>query len=288
MRLNAVKVLGISITNASEKEILEEIQKYLVQPAKKGKKPLIIFTPNTEQLVLARKNIPFVDVLNRADVSLPDTVGVVWASKILIKNSIQKPIPGVEFMEDLVELAAGRHVPIGLIGGRGNLAVETLNCLRQKHPILQDSWAEDVPEVSIENGSLRLTDEKIYFERLARRIVREGTRFVFVALGPPKQEYFIERLAKELSTIHDLRPALPAGRSTILMSVGGSFDIISGRLRRAPAIMRNLGLEWLWRLILEPWRICRQLALIEFVWLVLRAKLASKACPPLAGRPLRS
>lgn len=271
MRLNAVKVLGISITNASKKEILEEIQKYLVKTAKNNQKPLIIFTPNTEQLVQAHRNHPFAEILNRADISLSDTVGVVWAGHMLTTKGPEKSIPGVEFMEDLVAIATSRHVPIGLIGGRANLAVDTLNCLRQTHGKLQDTsnrnkfgtvqgWAQDGPELRIENDSLHFPDEKIYVERLARRIMREGTRIVFVALGPPKQEYFIERLARELSGV-------------ILMSVGGSFDIISGRLRRAPAIMRSLGLEWLWRLILEPWRIRRQLALIEFVWLVLRDKL---------------
>jgi N-acetylglucosaminyldiphosphoundecaprenol N-acetyl-beta-D-mannosaminyltransferase len=273
MRLNAVKVLGISITNTSKNEILEEIQKYLSAPHKISQKSLKIFTPNTEQLVLAQRNPVFAGILNRADVSLPDTVGVVWASTILTKNRIAKPIPGVEFMEDLVAIATSCHVSIGLIGGRNNLAVDTLNCLREKYNVLQDSWAQDGPEIEIRNTKyeIRNTNEKIYFERLGRRIVRSGARIVFVALGPPKQEYFIQKL----STIYPLR-------STIFMAVGGSFDILSGRLPRAPVWMRNLGLEWFWRLILEPRRIVRQLALLEFVCLVLRAKLASK------GEALRS
>ncbi|MCX6791796.1 MAG: WecB/TagA/CpsF family glycosyltransferase, partial [Candidatus Gottesmanbacteria bacterium] len=185
----------------------------------------------------------------------------VWASKILTKNGPEKPIPGVEFMEDLVQLAENCHIPIGLIGGRDNLAVDTLNCLRQKYGLLQDAWAQDGPEIEIQNSvfSIHNSNEKLFFDRLARRIVREGTKIVFVALGPPKQEYFIERLSRELHGV-------------ILMSVGGSLDIISGRLPRAPVWMRNIGLEWFWRLILEPWRIRRQLALIEFVWLVLKEK----------------
>lgn len=262
MRLNAVKVLGISITNASKNEILEEIQKYLSAPRKIGQKSLKIFTPNTEQLVRAQRDPSFADVLNKADVSLPDASGVVWASKILTKKPIEKPIPGVEFMGDLVAAASGCHVPIGLIGGRDNLAIDALNCLRQKRNLLQDSWAQDGPEIIGDT----LPDD-IYFRRLARRILREGTRIVFVALGPPKQEYFIERLSREVHGV-------------ILMAVGGSFDIISGRLPRAPVWMRSLGLEWLWRLILEPWRFVRQLALIEFVWLVLRAKIQSYRHPP--------
>jgi len=274
MRLNAVKMLGISITNATRNEILEEIQKYFVrtQNSMTGtQKNLVIFTPNTEQIFLAQKNPEFAKILNQADVAIPDSAGVVWASTILTKNPINKVTPGVEFMEDLVAMASKCHVSIGLIGGRDNLAVDTLNCLRQKYSLLQDSWAQDGPEIEIQNSELRTknSNEKIYFERLARRIGRSEARIVFVALGPPKQEYFIEQLDKTLRISHCAFPI-------ILMSVGGSFDIISGRLRRAPVWMRKLGLEWLWRLILEPRRIKRQLALIEFVWLVLREKLASK------------
>lgn len=264
MRQKAVKILGISISQSSKKEILEEMQKYLSKTPNKRLKSRLIFTPNTEQLVFAQKDPDFAELLNRADIALPDTIGVVLASKILAKNGIEKPIPGVEFMEDLVRLASDHRAVIGLIGGRSNLAVDTLDCLRQKYPELQDSWAEDGPEVTVENGALQLADDKFYFAKLGRRIIREETRVIFVALGPPKQEYFIERLAR-------LVPGV------IFMSVGGSFDIISGRLRRAPQFMRNIGLEWLWRLILEPWRLRRQLALVEFMWLVLREKLSVRS-----------
>lgn len=258
MRLNAVKVLGISVTNTSKNIILEEIQKYLTQTAKTGQKPLKIFTPNTEQLVLARKNPSFGHVLNQADIALPDTIGVVWASTILVKNGIRKPIPGVEFMEDLVQTAVSCHVPIGLIGGRGNLAVSALNCLRQKYDLLQDSWAQDGPEIQLPYR--RNTD---YIRRIAQQIIDTKTGLVFIGFGPPKQEYFIEGLASALGS----HPA-------VLMAVGGSFDMLSGRLRRAPVWMRNIGFEWLWRLILEPWRIGRQLALVEFVWMVGKERLS--------------
>lgn len=262
MRLNAVKILKISVTNNSKNEILEEIQKYLSQHRQKPGKSLKIFTPNTEQLVYASKNSRFTTVLNRADIAIPDTIGIVWAGHILTKNGPENALPGVEFMEDLVALAANRHVPIGLIGGRDNLAIDTLNCLQKKYPGLT-GWGIDGPEIGLQNSGINVENENenIYFSRLGRRIIREGTGIVFIALGPPKQEFFIERLTKET----------PDG--VILMAVGGSFDIISGRLPRAPVYFRTLGLEWFWRLLLEPRRIFRQLALIEFVWMVVKEKL---------------
>ncbi len=228
MSLNAVKMLEISVTNSSKIDILEEMKKYLDYRGKKTQKSLKIFTPNTEQLVYAAKNRHFADILNQADVALPDGIGVVWAGRMLTKNGPKTVIPGVEFMEDLVRIAANRHVPIGLIGGEGKVAVEAFECLQKKYPGLTTSL---------------------------------NPRVIFVALGAPKQEYFIAVAAKKTPGI-------------IFMAVGGSFDIIAGRLPRAPVFFRKLGLEWFWRLLLQPWRIFRQLALIEFVLLVVREKLS--------------
>jgi N-acetylglucosaminyldiphosphoundecaprenol N-acetyl-beta-D-mannosaminyltransferase len=229
MRLNAVNILKISVTTNSKKEILEEIRKYLDSPSKNQQKSLKIYTPNAEQLVSASKNHNFATLLNRADIAIPDSVGVVWAGHILTKNGPENQIPGVEFMEDLTAIAAKQHVPIELIGGKGKVAIEAFDCLQKKYPGLTTS---DKPGI------------------------------VFVALGAPKQEEYIDDAAGKTHGI-------------IYMAVGGSFDIISGRLRRAPLVFRKLKLEWFWRLLLEPWRIWRQLALIEFIWLVIREKIAT-------------
>ncbi len=256
MRLNAVKILKISVTNDSKKEILEEIQKDLFQNAKKSSgasKIVKIFTPNAEQIVLARENPEFRDVLNRADISRPDSVGVVWASRVLTQNPIPSTIPGVEFMENLAALAAGRHVSIGLIGGLGNIAIGALECLQEKYQGLR-GWDSESTDVV----------------RIAERIKEHASQFVFVGLGAPKQEFFIQSLARQLQETHYKAPV-------VLMAVGGSFDIIAGRLPRAPRLLRSLGLEWLWRLVLEPRRIVRQLSLVTFVWVVLREKLSLKS-----------
>ncbi|OGG23881.1 hypothetical protein A3A79_01615 [Candidatus Gottesmanbacteria bacterium RIFCSPLOWO2_01_FULL_43_11b] len=233
MSLNAVKILGISITKNKKNEILEYIEKYL---RSKAKKPLIIVTPNPEQVVFAQKNKRFADILNRADLSLPDGIGIA------LTLGIQR-IAGVEFMEDVVEMAAKWGYRIGLIGGKGRVAVEALECLQKKYPGLTGSV-----------GDIR------------------KAKIVFVALGAPKQEYFIEEL-----TTNNLQPASPAGRLTtplILMAVGGSFDIIAGHIPRAPLFIRLIGFEWAWRLFREPWRWKRQLALFEFMKNVLLYRLS--------------
>jgi len=273
MGLKSKKILGISITIDSKKTILEYIEKYL---EKSSEKPLHIATPNPEQIVYAQKDKHFLEILNQADVAIPDGIGLALAIRV-------KRIPGVELMEDLVKLAAIRGYGVGLIGGRGNIAVEALECLIRKFPSLS-GWAFEPGEIDLGNlGNLR------------EKIQKTKTRLVFVGLGAPKQEYYIARLARDLSlrgaSLGATRQSLdlPAGKAgiaspsersrndgVVLMAVGGSFDIISGRTPRAPWIVRNMGLEWLWRLIREPWRWRRQLALVKFIWMIVREKLVSK------------
>ncbi len=269
MGLNAVKMLGISITNSSKKEILEYVRKGLgYRGLGKGKtnktlqKPIIIVTPNPEQIVLAQKHTHFRQILNQADIKLPDGIGVVWASRFFTPTrrhadtpTLARAIPGVELMEDLVAMAAKEGHPIALIGGRAGVAVEALECLQQKHPGLT-GWA-------LEPGEIHVSDLRNLRDlgKIAERIKTTGTRLVFVGLGAPKQELLIEQLAQK------------TGDRVVLMAVGGSFDIIAGRIKRAPVILRGLGLEWFWRLLQEPWRIRRQLALLRFIFLVLRVKL---------------
>jgi len=270
MKLPVVNILGINITLQSRETLLEEVKKYLDQSDKKPQKSLIIFTPNTEQLVLAQKNIVFANVLNQADIAIPDTGGVVWAGHMLTKNGPKQAIPGVEFLEDLAAIAANRNVPIGLIGGRGDAVVKAFESLRNKYDGL-DGWA-------IEPESFNVTD-------IVKKIQITGTKIVFVGLGAPKQEVFIEALSHQLSVVRQSDSRKLKAEGCILMAVGGSFDIIGQKLLRAPEFIRRLrvpffdgkiGFEWMWRLILEPWRWRRQLALVKFVWLVLYKKLATK------------
>lgn len=297
MGLNAVKVLEISITNASSKEILEYLRKYLNKPQKNTPKTLTIATPNTEQLVYAAHHPWFAKILNQADLTLPDSIGVIWASYFLGKKGPKTRVPGVTFMETLAAGGAKQPVPMALIGGRDGVAVKAFECLQQKYSGVS-GWAEEPPGMSIKGQVLSIKgkgDENLdtlyfdhhtssgtvneYIQMLARKIIDTGVQIVFIALGPPKQEVFMTALSHQLSTLNsqskhkgNLRSAI-YDLPTILMVVGGSFDEISGRIPRAPGWVSTIGMKWLWRLILEPWRIRRQLALVEFVFLVIKAKL---------------
>jgi len=296
MRLKSQKILEIKLTASSKQDILEYLRKYLSQRPKSFPKlllkPLLIVTPNPEQIVFARQNPRFDCLLNQADVALPDGVGIVWANRFLNQKTKIQRIPGIEFMQDLVKLAAEQGHQIGLIGGRGGLALEALECLQRKHPGLV-GWAEDGPELEFESEGPNQQYNNItikqcgkdntehYFLQVAEKILRTSTRLVFVGLGAPKQEFFCEKLASSIQHLADSKTQtlnaksypLSAVSPLVLMSVGGSFDMLAGRIKRAPLFLRQIGLEWLWRLVRQPWRLHRQIALVKFIFFVLLERL---------------
>src|SRR3989344_5589733 len=129
MRLDKTKVLSVGITINPKEEILEYIKKFLVHGSqflgrkhKDSIQTLYVVTPNAEQIVLAQKEIRFAKILNEAGVAIPDGVGILLANRMSQGNKIQNRIPGIEFMEDLVRLAAEQGYTVGLIGGRDGVA----------------------------------------------------------------------------------------------------------------------------------------------------------------------
>jgi len=275
MSLDYQKILNIHITTSSREVILEEIKKYLfssrggtANKIKNSVKPLVIVTPNPEQIVFAQIHQIFRDTLNRADVALPDGIGIIGASRFLRsakREGVQKPIteriPGVEFVESLVAIASNRGIRIGLIGGSDGLAVRALECLQARYPGL-NGWAESGPVLKQDTPAQIDALGNNYWSGLARKIRAHHAQILFVGLGAPKQEYVVDRLVREFESAKISDPV-------VMMSVGGTFNILAGTLKRAPQVIRSIGFEWFWRLLQEPWRWKRQTALLQFVWLVL-------------------
>ncbi len=296
MSLHAVKMLGINITTDSKEKVLEYIQKYLGkssagsrQLAGKYPKALLVVTPNPEQVMLAQEDTAFRGILNRADVAIPDGIGILFSLRFLghsfVANRNARPIariPGVELLEDLAGIASERGFRIGLIGGRPGVAVKALECLQVRYPGLQGftiegfevgSRGEEGKDTKVlrykdtkSNEGKELQGKSVFHLVTQYLAISRSPLLVFVGLGAPKQEFFIDALRKTLEDTKDI------GHSLVLMAVGGSFDILAGRIPRAPLFMRSMGFEWVWRLFAEPWRWKRQLSLLRFIFLVLRTK----------------
>ncbi|EKE13262.1 MAG: hypothetical protein ACD_13C00050G0002 [uncultured bacterium] len=305
MGLNSRKILGINITIDTKDKVLEEIEKGFktkhLEPRTKDKKiqkPLIIFTPNPEIINFARKDANFKEIVNSAQINIPDGVGISWALKKLYRLAVKR-LSGADFMLDLCQLSCEKGFIIGLIGGRGGIAVKTRECLMKKYLGLKVEVFEE-PEIQLRTKNLELrTNSQLfineidnhrvgrkrlrhlrggeattstprmveesgerYFESLTKEIQKKRIDILFVALGFPKQELFINQLKDQQLTTNDQRPF-------ILMAVGGAFDYIAGRTPRAPEWVRKIGLEWLYRLIREPWRLGRQIRGAEFFWRVI-------------------
>lgn len=154
-------------------------------------------------------------------------------SGLKLSGKIKNILAGTDFMEELIKLAAERSFTTGFLGGKDGVAERCTECLLRKYPKLKVLFASGDTNAKIPPCDL-----------------------LFVALGHKKQErWIVENLDK--IPVH------------VAMGVGGAFDYLSGSVPRAPQGLRNLGFEWLFRLVVQPWRIKRQLVLLEYLWLLL-------------------
>lgn len=258
-------ILGVGVTNASKEEVLEYISKSL----ENFKKKYFIVTPNPEFLILANKNPNYKNILNRAELALTDGIGVILAAKILGK-SLKERFTGIELLESLCKIVVRKPITVGFLGGGLGVAEKTAECLRLEYPHLKivfaaAEWPEGDFVLENQRGKTQNTTpnstEKV--NSVVPRTVQHGLAMIdilFVAFGAPKQEIWISENLENLPV-------------KIAIGVGGAFDYVSGKVHRAPVWIQNIGFEWLYRLIRQPWRIKRQFSLLKFAWLVLKEKL---------------
>lgn len=206
--------------------------------------PHQVVTVNPEFLVRARRDPRFRRVLNESDLATIDGVGVALALRLLWGLRVSR-VTGADLMEDLMPLAVERHLPVFLLGAMPGVAGRAAGRLAQLFPGLTFA--------GVHAGSPGTADDA----QVAGSIRSSGARLLFVAFGAPEQEYWIAR------NLCRLGPCVAVG-------VGGAFDYLAGAVPRAPVWMRRGGLEWLYRLVRQPSRLRRQLALPVFVYLVLR------------------
>ena len=223
----------------------------------RGNKPAQVVTLGTEMVVAARRDARFRATLAASALNVCDTVGVLAAARRRGAR-IAERVTGVELLERLCAAAAREGLPIYLLGGAPGVAIEAARALAERYPGLRVAGAGDgyfPPERA---------------NAVAEEIARSGARMLFVGLGSPRQEFWIAD--------HLAQSGAGAG-----IGVGGAFDAVIGKVPRAPESWRRLNLEWLYRLLREPHRWRRQLALPRFVALMLFDELRTS----LGGRQHR-
>ncbi|MBI3955128.1 WecB/TagA/CpsF family glycosyltransferase, partial [Candidatus Gottesmanbacteria bacterium] len=243
----------------------------------KGIEPLVIFTPNPEIINYAQKDQYFKQIVNSAQINIPDGAGLCFAMEKKFHLKIPR-LSGTDLMLDMCDMSSNNRFTIGLIGGRKGVALETKERLLIKYPKLKievltapevilvkkyvgasikyignkKSHSQNTKYLILNTSDKQDDKTERYFQDLVKEICNRKIDILFVALGFPKQEYFIKNIKDQISNIKYDKPLA-------LMSVGGAFDYISGRVKRAPLWMRKNGLEWLFRLLQEPKRIIRML-----------------------------
>ena len=238
----ANEILGVRL----DSETKEAIYAKVVSLARsKVKSPKLVVRPNAEIITFAQKDTEFKEILNSATVAIPDGIGVFLASKLL-GVKVAGRFGGPESMFELLKLAETNNLSAYLLGSRAEIVKGAARNIKKSLP--------NINLVGFHDGFFQ-TDEKIIAE-----INELKPDIIFVGMGFPRQEKWVY---KNLASFY---------RGVFVME-GGSFDYLASKVARAPIILQKLGLEWLFRLILQPWRLKRQLRLIKFVLLVISEKL---------------
>ncbi|AXI01180.1 glycosyltransferase [Sporosarcina sp. PTS2304] len=233
------EILGVSVNTENYDELIPKVFANIEE----GKKSLVVAI-NPEKLMKAKEDPELHALLNRAEFQIPDGIGVILASK-LNKGNIRSRVTGIDMMDRIVEEAAARGKKIFLYGAKPGVAEAAAAKLQMTHPSIhiagvQHGYEKDI-QVVLDTINAAQPD------------------ILFVAMGSPKQEQWIEQYRDQL-------------HPTLFQGVGGSFDVLAGNIKRAPAAFQKAGAEWFYRLLLEPSRIKRQMNLPKFLVEVYKKK----------------
>ena len=240
MRSN-VTVLDIPIAAITMEEAVAAVEDFIT-----AKKPHLIATANAEMIMMAQQDSELASILKQAGLVVPDGAGVVWASRYL-GHPVPERVAGYDLSQQLLQKAAQKGYRVYFFGAAPGIAVQAQAAAVERYPGLQI--------VGVRDGYFTVQEE----DEIIAGIQASQSDIVLVALGVPKQEKW---LAKNLH-----RLAAP-----VAMGVGGTFDVMAGVVERAPLWMQQASLEWLYRLLQQPQRFLRMLALPQFVLRVLYAK----------------
>lgn len=232
--LNSITVLQVRVDDVTLDEALALTEEWMQEPRLHH-----IMTVNPEFVMAAQKNPEFAAALAASDLNLPDGANLVRAAEQQ-GTPLRERVAGTDYMWYLCGIAAVSNWSVFLLGGRRGVGQNAAERLQARYPKLKVAglW-EGSPSPQQQAG-------------IVERVNASGASILFVAYGSPAQDLWIRR---NRAALENIRAAV---------GVGGAFDYIARRVPRAPGWMQRLGLEWLFRLVVQPWRIKRQWVLAEF------------------------
>jgi N-acetylglucosaminyldiphosphoundecaprenol N-acetyl-beta-D-mannosaminyltransferase len=239
--LPEVRILGLPVHDVTMETTLATLDAFICD-----RTPHHIVTADASMLVMAQDDAQLHDIIANADLVTPDSVGIVWAAKRQ-KKPLHERVSGVEIVEMLCARSASCGYRIYFLGAGPGVAEQAAERMRLRYPGTQI--------VGTRNGFFQESDSPAIVEEI--RACKADV--LCVAMGIPKQEKWI--------AAHRDRLEVP-----ILIGVGGTLDVLSGNVRRAPVWMQKVALEWLWRVLSNPSKISKVKLLPRFIRLVLQAK----------------
>lgn len=237
-----VKILGVPVHPLTMNESVAVLEEKLQK-----KEQAFVVTANAEIIMMCQQDKEYNTIVSeQADLVLPDGAGAVWAGRYL-GNEVPERVAGFDLYNQLLKLSADKGYKAYFFGGAPGVAEAAKNKAEELYPGVQI--------VGCRNGYFTEAEE----EAIIKEINDAAPDMLFVALGAPKQEKWLVKYRNQL-------------KSRVLMGIGGSFDVLAGKMERAPKWMQEASLEWAFRLYKQPSRFMRMLALPKFVLKVIFCK----------------
>ncbi|MBE6631957.1 MAG: WecB/TagA/CpsF family glycosyltransferase [Ruminococcaceae bacterium] len=233
-----ISVRGVNFNNVDLKEATDMALSFI----ETREKAAVIHTPNSEIVQLCIEQPEMYEVINSADLIIPDGIGVVMASKIKRTPLKKGKVAGIDLCRELIKEASERKLSVFFLGGRPGVAEAARDALLKEYPNFICSGVTD--------GYFKKEGEES--DKIVEKINSVSPHILLVCLGCPAQEKWM----------YQNRNRLKVG---VMGGFGGSLDVFAGNVKRAPDIFIKLGLEWFYRLLKEPKRIGRMMKLPKFL-----------------------
>jgi len=236
--LEKVDIIGIPVDNLTQEEAIEKLIKFIEE-----KKFHFVFTLNSENATKVFENRDFLDIVKKADLVVPDGIGIILASRIL-KTPLKERIPGIDLSFKLMEIANEKGYKIILIGGKLGVSEKAKENL--------EKIFKNIKILKTYNGYFKDDEEN----KIVDEIEILNPDILLVGMGSEKQEIWIWKNREKFKNIG------------VCIGVGGTLDIWAGIKKRAPIFIQKIGLEWLYRALIEPKRVVRLFKIFRFIYKV--------------------